>query len=142
MTKKDIEALADIRLGDADYSLFHASRRMSRAALLPCGLFSRARDEPACIATHFQAQTIPDKTFVIEIYSHRLNELLGHAGLQQYLQKDMSNDALLSLNWGVSSKWKETSSIYEMWDQFAAARMIQAVGDQNHGVLQWLKTHW
>jgi hypothetical protein len=53
----------------------------------------------------------------------------------------MKNDAVLSAAWGVASKWNETSR-YEMWDQFAAASMIQAVGDQNHGVLQWLKKHW
>ena len=137
MTKKDIEALADVRLGDATH-LFHASRYSAAYYLAGYAIELGIK---ACIATHFQAQTIPDKTFVNEIYSHRLNELLGHAGLQQHLQKDMANDALLSLNWGVASKWKETGR-YEMWDQFAAARMIQAVGDQNHGVLQWLKKHW
>jgi HEPN domain-containing protein len=137
MTKKDIETLADIRLGDATH-LYQASRYS--AAYYLAG-YAVELGIKACIATHFQARTIPDKTFVNEIYSHRLNELLGHAGLQQHLQKDMANDALLSLNWGVASKWKETSR-YEIWDPFAAAGMIEAVGEQNHGVLQWLKKHW
>ena len=53
----------------------------------------------------------------------------------------MAVDPVFSAAWGIASKWNETSR-YEMWDQFAAASMIQAVGDVNHGVLQWLKKHW
>ena len=87
------------------------------------------------------ANVIPEKGFVNAVYSHRLDELLGLAGIKKRLQDDMKNDALLSAAWDVASKWNETSR-YQMYDQFAAASMIHAVGDQNHGVLQWLKKHW
>lgn len=136
-TKKDLEALADTRLGDATL-LFNAGRYS--AAYYLAG-YAVELGIKACIARAFRADVIPDKSFVNAIYSHKLDELLGLAGLKQQLHSDMSSDPALSAAWGVASKWNETSR-YEMWDQFAAASMIHAVGDQNHGVLQWLKKHW
>src|SRR4051812_39061274 len=137
MTKKDIETLAAVRLDDATH-LFQASRYS--AAYYLAG-YAVELGIKVCIASHIRADTIPDRTFVNDIYSHKLKDLLVHAELQQELQKAMANHAVLSANWGVASKWKETSR-YEIGDQFAAAGMLQAVGDQNHGVLQWLKKHW
>lgn len=137
ITKADLEALADTRLGDAVY-LFQATRYS--AAYYLAG-YAVELGIKACIAGLFQANVIPEKGFVNAVYSHKLDELLGLAGIKKQLQDDMKNDAVLSAAWGVASKWNETSR-YEMWDQFAAASMIRAVGDENHGVLQWLKKHW
>jgi HEPN domain-containing protein len=137
ITKADLEALADTRLDDAVH-LFRATRYS--AAYYLAG-YAVELGIKACIASLFQANVIPEKSFVNAVYSHKLDELLGLAGIKRQLQDDMKNDAVLSAAWGVASKWNETSR-YEMWDQFAAASMIQAVGDQNHGVLQWLKKHW
>jgi hypothetical protein len=137
LTKKDLETLADTRLGDATY-LFSAARYS--AAYYLAG-YAVELGIKACIADVFQADVIPDKAFVNAIYMHKLDEVLGLAGVKKQLQDEMKTDAVLAAAWGVASKWNETSR-YEMWDQFAAASMIRAVGDQNHGVLQWLKKHW
>jgi len=136
-TKKDLEALADTRLGDA--ALLLSGGRYSAAYYLAG--YAVELGIKACIAGQFQANTIPDKSFVNDIFSHKLDGLLKLAGLQQQFQGDSAKDNLLYASWGVASKWTETSR-YAMWDQFAAASIIQAVGDQNHGVLQWLKKHW
>jgi hypothetical protein len=50
----------------------------------------------------------------------------------------MNNDPALAAALGVASKWNEASR-YELKDQFAAAGIIRAVEDPDHGVLQWLK---
>jgi hypothetical protein len=137
ISKKDLETLAETRLGDALH-LFQATRYS--AAYYLAG-YAVELGIKACIAGVFQANVIPEKSFVNAVYSHKLDELLGLAGIKKQLQDDMRNDPVLSAAWGVASKWNETSR-YDMWDQFAAASMIQAVGDKNHGVLQWLKRHW
>ena len=137
LTKADLEALADTRLGDAVH-LFQAARYS--AAYYLAG-YAVELGIKACIAGLFHADVIPEKGFVNAVYSHKLDEVLGLAGIKKRLQDDMKDDALLSAAWGVASKWNETSR-YQMYDQFAAASMIHAVGDQNHGVLQWLKKHW
>jgi len=137
ITKADLEALADTRLGDAVH-LFQATRYS--AAYYLAG-YAVELGIKARIAGLFQANVIPEKGFVNAVYSHKLDELLGLAGIKERLKDDMKDDALLSSAWGVASKWNETSR-YQMYDQFAAASMIHAVGDHDHGVQQWLKKHW
>jgi HEPN domain-containing protein len=137
MTKRDLEKLSRTRLEDAGH-LFHGGRFSGAYYLAGYAVELGIK---ACIAKVFQADAIPDKALVNAVYSHNLDGLLGTAGIKAQLQSDMKNDAVLSSAWGVASKWNETSR-YEMWDQFAAASMIRAVSDQNHGVLQWLMKHW
>lgn len=137
ITKTDLEILSETRLIDAQ-ELFKAAR-FSAAYYLSGYAIELAIK--ACIAKLFQADSIPDKGLVNAVYSHKLDELLGLAGIREQLKADMSSDPALSAAWGVASKWNETSR-YEMWDQFAAASILSAVGDPNHGVLQWLKKHW
>jgi HEPN domain-containing protein len=136
-SKKVLETLAETRLGDARH-LF-AARRYSGAYYLAG--YAVELGIKACIASLFQANVIPDKNFVAAVYSHKLEDLLGLAEIKEQLQDEMKADAPLSAAWAVASKWTETSR-YDLWDQFAAASMIEAVGDQEHGVLQWLKKRW
>lgn len=133
ITKKDLETLSETRLDDA-VQLFQIARYSAAYYLSGYAIELGIK---ACIAGLFQA----NKSFVNAVYSHRLDELLGLTGIKREFQDDMRNDPALSAAWGVASKWTETSR-YSMWDQFAAASMIDAVGDQQHGVLQWLKKHW
>ena len=137
ITKTDLQSLSEARLIDAQ-ELFKADR--FSAAYYLCG-YAIELGIKACIAKLFQADAIPDRALVDAVYSHKLDELLGLAGMKERLKEDMENDPALSAAWGVASKWTEASR-YEMWDQFAAANIINAVGDPNHGVLQWLKKHW
>jgi len=137
ISKADLEALAETRLGDATH-LFQAARYSAAYYLAGYAVEFGIK---ACIAGLFQANAIPEKGFVNAVHSHKLDELLGLAGIRKQLLDDMKNDAVLSAAWGVASKWNETSR-YQIWDQFAAASMIRAVGDQNHGVLRWLKNRW
>jgi hypothetical protein len=137
ITKADLEILSEARLIDAR-ELFKAAR-FSAAYYLSGYAIELAIK--ACIAKLFRADSIPDKGLVNAVYSHKLDELLGLAGIKEQLKADMNSDPALSAAWGVASKWNETSR-YEMWDQFAADSILKAVGDPNHGVLQWLKKHW
>jgi hypothetical protein len=137
ITKKDLETLSETRLNDA-VQLFQTARYSAAYYLSGYAIELGIK---ACIAGLFQANTIPEKSFVNAVYSHKLDELLGLSGVKREFQDDMKKDPALSAAWGVASKWTETSR-YSMWDQFAAASMINAVGDQQHGVLQWLKKHW
>lgn len=137
ITKADLELLSEARLIDAR-ELFKAAR--FSAAYYLSG-YAIELGIKVCIAKLFQADAIPDKGLVNAVYSHKLDELLGLAGIKEQLKDDMNNDPALSAAWGVASKWNEASR-YEMWDQFAAASILNAVGDPNHGVLQCLKKHW
>src|SRR5215470_18125812 len=101
ISKADLEALADTRLGDAVH-LFQATRYS--AAYYLAG-YAVELGIKARIAGLFQANVIPEKGFVNAVYSHKLDELLGLAGIKERLKDDMKDDALLSSAWGVASKW-------------------------------------
>ncbi len=137
ISKKDLEKLAQVRFEDAR-TLFHGQRYSAAYYLSGYAIELGIK---ACIAGLFQPNAIPDKSFVIATYSHKLDELLGVAGLRQELKTDVATNPDLAAAWAIATKWTEASR-YEMLDQFAAASMLGAVGDQNHGVLQWLKKHW
>ena len=137
ISKADLKTLSETRLTDAK-CLFEAERYS--AAYYLAG-YATELGIKACIAGLIQAEVIPDQSFVNSVYQHKLDDLLGVAGLKKQMQDDMKDDPALSAAWGIASKWNVTSR-YEMWDQFAALSMINAVGDPKHGVLPWLKRHW
>ena len=137
ISKKDLESLAQMRLDDAR-TLFQGQR--FSAAYYVAGDAVELGIK-AVIAAVFQANAIPERSLVDRVYSHKLNDLLGVAGLRFKLEADLARDPNLAAAWGIASKWNEASR-YEMNDQFAAAGMIEAVENPNHGVLQWLKKHW
>lgn len=95
IAKSELETLSEMRLADA-LELFKSGRYS--AAYYLSG-YAVELGIKACIAKVFHANTIPDKAFVNAIYSHKLDELLGLAGLKKLLQDDMINDPDLSAAW-------------------------------------------
>lgn len=137
LSKADLEALAAIRLNDALF-LFQAGRASSAYYLAGYAVELALK---ACIAKSFQPDVIPDKAFVLEIYTHSLEKLRGTAGLTAQFTADSKADPRLAAAWGIASKWTEASR-YLIWDSITAGSLIAAISDQNYGVFQWLKKHW
>lgn len=133
LTKADLQALAETRLQDAIFLLQNG--RASSAYYLAGYAVELALK--ACVAKVFRTDVIPDKAFVNEIYTHNLEKLLGTAGLSHAF----SIDAQLAAAWGIASKWTE-SSRYLLWDNISAGNLVQAIGNNQHGVFQWVKKHW
>ncbi|WP_396593190.1 hypothetical protein [Brevundimonas sp. R86498] len=94
----------------------------------------------AIIAKQFVADVIPDKQFVLSIYSHKLADLLKLAGLQTALTQAANEKPTLQENWLTASQWSE-SSRYAISDEVVAREFVAAVTDPAEGVLQWLKSH-
>ena len=137
LTKADLEALAETRLQDA--ILLLQTGRSSSAYYLAGYAVELALK--ACVAKAFQPNAIPDKAFVNEIYTHSLERLLSTAGLLPPFSADSKADPQLATAWGIASKWRD-SSRYLVWDSISAGDLIQAIGDPQHGVFQWVKKYW
>jgi hypothetical protein len=137
ITKADLEALATIRLEDAELLLQQG--RPSSAYYLAGYAVELAIK--AVIAKSFQPNTIPDKEFVVNIYKHKLDELLSHSGLLAQFKADAQADPQFAVAWGITSKWTETSR-YAMWDNIAAHELVHAIADPQHGVFRWLRSYW
>jgi hypothetical protein len=137
LTKADLQTLAQTRLDDA--TLLLQANRSSSAYYLSGYAVELALK--ACIAALFQPDAIPDKAFVIAIFTHRFDTLLSTSGLLPQFQANVKSDPQFAAYWAIASKWTEESR-YSFWDPVSAATMIQAVGDPTHGVFQWVKKHW
>lgn len=130
----DAQTLADERLEEARVLL--SSSRPSGAYYLAGYAVELALK--AVVARQFASDTIPDKQFVLNVYTHDLAKLLKLAGLQAALEQ---TDPDVQANWGVATQWSETAR-YAIIDADQAKDFLSAVGDDKSGVIQWLKSHW
>lgn len=137
MTKADLEKLALLRLEDAIFLL--QANRCSSAYYLAG--YSVELALKACIAKLVQPNTIPDKAFINAIYVHKLDSLLNTSGLRAAFDEAAKADPQFAAYWAIANNWSEESR-YAFWDPFAAASLIQAIHEPNHGVFQWVKKHW
>ncbi|NEM86390.1 HEPN domain-containing protein [Escherichia coli] len=138
MNKNDLESLAAIRFDEANClinnGLFHGAYYL-------CG-YSVECALKACIAKTFMQHEFPNKKIVIDSYTHDLSQLLKIANLHQALQSDSENDSSLEINWTIVKDWSEQYRYEQNISQAMAAQLRDAVGDQNSGVLTWVKAHW
>ena len=137
LTKADLEKLAQVRLDDA-LLLLQAGR--SSSAYYIAG-YAVELGLKACISKLIQPNVIPDKAFVIAIYTHKLDSLLSTAGLLPQFNADIKADTQFAAYWALASKWSEDSR-YEFWDPVAAATLVEAIHEPSHGVFRWVKKHW
>lgn len=137
LKKNDLERLAQVRLEDA-MLLLHANRPSSAYYLAGYAVELAIK---ACISKLMQSEIIPDKAFINAIYIHSLDSLLSTAGLRAQFDMDIKSDPHFAVNWAITNNWS-VESRYEIWDSIAAATLLQAINEPNHGVFQWVKKHW
>lgn len=137
LTKSDLEKLAEMRLKDANLLL---SEGRASSAYYLAG-YSLELAFKVCIANQIQSAVIPDKAFINAVYTHRLDNLLGLAGLRPQFDVDSRADSKLNAYWAIVTKWDEQSR-YEFWDPVSAGSLLTAIDDPGNGVFQWVKKHW
>jgi len=137
LTRNDLQRLAQVRLDDALF-LVQANRPSSAYYLAGYAVELALK---ACICRQVRSDTIPDKGFVNAIYTHSPDKLLSVAGLRPQFDAAVNTDSQLAAYWAIVNNWNEESR-YEVWDPIAAATLLQAVHDPDHGVFRWLKLHW
>lgn len=90
----------------------------------------------AIISRAFQADEIPDKRFVDNVYTHDLQKLVGLAGLSSDLDQRRGEAAFAS-RWAVVLRWNEGAR-YRIIDEGVAREMADAVDEPDRGVIAWL----
>ncbi len=135
MNKNDLEKLADIRvkeaqvLLDADY--YHGAYYLAGYAL-ECTL-------KACIAKQVKAFDFPDKKHVQDSYTHDFDKLLKISNLKQKLGHEEDRSVAFKLNWSVVKDWSEEARYDCTITKIKAEEFIDAMTDNESGVLPWLK---
>ncbi len=95
----------------------------------------------SCIARQFVGDALPDKTLAQKVFTHRLFDLVGLAVLRQELESDMAVDPDFKAHWLVAVDWSEERR-YEMISAALSKAMRDAVVDDRHGVMRWLRQYW
>ncbi len=137
LTKAAIERLVEARFAEA-ISLFDA-KHFSGAYYL--GGYVVELAIKACIANVFQQGAIPDRKFVNSIYDDNLTALIRVAGLEADLKAKAQVDADFAQHWEYIAEWSE-SVRYQLVEEDKAKPLIEALRDENHGILQWIKMYW
>ena len=96
----------------------------------------------ACIAKQFHANTVPDQKLVNSVYQHKLEGLVGVAGLERDLEQEGAADSDFEANWNVVKDWKPDKRYQTEATRQDARDLYDAITDPAHGVLQWLQRHW
>ena len=137
LTRNDLQQLAQLRLDDA--ILLHQAGRSSSAYYLAG--YSIELALKACIAKLFQPDVIPDRAFVNAIYTHKLDSLVGTAGLRTQFDADTKADPQFAAYWMAVSQWSEESR-YKFWDSIQSGTLLEAINEPSHGVFQWVTRYW
>ncbi|WP_394661128.1 DNA-binding protein [uncultured Acinetobacter sp.] len=138
MTKNELEKLADLRLLEARI-LF--DNNAYQGAYYLCG-YSIECALKACIAKSFKANEFPNKKLVNDSYVHNLDQLLKLSNLHPIFQIDKTANPDLEINWGIVKDWSEAYRYDFQIDQILAQELIDAVSNNQSGILQWVKRHW
>ena len=143
MNRNDFQQLSELRAKEAKALL---------AAGFPEGAYHLAGYAvecalKACIARKTQEFDFPEKKRVNDSHTHDLEKLLILAGLSEDLRLEFAAKPDMEMFWGIVRDWSEESR-YEMFQGSEAERiqlatlMIQAIGAQYGGVMQWIKQRW
>ena len=95
----------------------------------------------ACIARGTERYEFPDKRRVYKSYTHKLEDLLGVAGLARQFRETQDPDKQLASNWALVQKWTEEAR-YQLHSETDATELLEAVQNRKDGVLAWLKKYW
>lgn len=138
MNRRSFQRLAEERLQDATVLL--EQRRCGAAYYLAryaveCAL-------KACIAKKTKRYDFPPRRIDIdEMYTHDLRRLVKAAGLAEELEELRNHDATFRAHWNTVTQWSEQSR-YGRYERNAVIDLLQAITDENHGVLQWVRRSW
>lgn len=114
--------LSNDRLGNAYYLAGYAVELLLKAA----------------ISARFQANTIPDPSWLKDVFNHNLEKLAKVALLDDDLKRSSDIDDEFKGRWDIVLEWKETSRYY-LHSRRDAEALIAAIDDSRHGVFQWLR---
>lgn len=138
MNKSDLENLVEIRLSEAEILL---KSRSFQGAYYLVG-YSLECALKACIANQVKQYDFPDKTLANKSYTHKLEDLVGIAGLKHKLLEKEKKDTNFSFNWAVVKDWSESARYECNIEETKANDLFNAITEEKSGILAWLKTYW
>jgi len=119
--------LAEEKLADAKFLL--DSSRASNAYYLAG--YAVELLLKAAISSRFHANTIPDPSWLRDIFQHDLEKLTKLALPDSEVQRSSDADDEFKGSWNIVLEWKETSRYY-VRDKSDAETLVKAIDDPKH----------
>ena len=135
LSKRQLIELAEGKLADAKFLL--SDDRPGNAYYLAG--YAVELLLKAAISSRFQADTIPDPSWLRDVFQHNLERLAKLALLDEDLKRSSDGDDEFKGRWDIVLEWNEASRYY-IRERRDAVALIAAIDDPKHGVFQWLKT--
>jgi hypothetical protein len=138
VNRADLQQLAECRFADARTLLaadaFAGAYYLAGYAI-ECAL-------KACVAKQIHQFDFPEKRLIDRSYTHNLVQLLEVSGVKALFEEEAARNEALRFRWNVVRDWSEASRYDVATTEKTARDMLAAVGDEDDGVLTWLKKHW
>lgn len=138
MNKSDLIKLVEIRVKEAkilfDHECYHGSYYLLGYAL-ECAL-------KVCITNQVKAYDFPNKTLANQSHQHDLEQLLIPSGLKFKLAQAEKDDEDFKSYWLVVKDWSEITRYEISMEEKKAKDFLDAVTNEQTGVLQWIKRYW
>jgi HEPN domain-containing protein len=138
VNRADLQQLAERRLADARTLL--AANAFAGAYYLAGYAIECALK--ACVAKQIHQFDFPEKRLIDRSYTHNLVQLLEVSGVKAPFEEEAARNEALRFRWNVVRDWSEASRYDVATTEKTARDMLAAVGDEDDGVLTWLKKHW
>lgn len=138
MNRKDFQNLARQRIRDARVLL----RAGCPAAAYYLAGYAVECALKACIARKTRRHEFPDKDVVNQSWTHKLEQLIKVAGLEQERDRERKVNPAFETNWGIVKDWDEDHR-YDLGIENKAARdLLRAIAAPRMGLLAWLRQYW
>jgi hypothetical protein len=95
----------------------------------------------ACVAKQVKRYDFPDKELANKVYTHKLEELVGYAGLSRDFNNERKTNRELDANWLVVKDWKESFRYDVGITRQQAHDLYESCTGQN-GILPWIRKRW
>jgi HEPN domain-containing protein len=137
MNRRVFQELANIRVQEAR-TLLNAGHYPGAYYLIGYAIECALK---ACVSKQIKRYDFPDKDFINAAYSHKLEQLVGLAGLAPDFKRDRQTNKELEENWAVVKDWKESFRYDLSITKQRAVDLFSACTGRN-GVLPWIKNRW
>lgn len=138
MKKEEFEEIALMRIEEAKILL--QNKQYSGAYYLAGYALECAIK--ACLSKQIAKHYIPEKRFIMEVYTHDLQKLIKLDGdLSSAHAERIKNDNNFEINWTIVKDWSERSR-YKKYDKNQAQQLLEAITTTEGGILTWVQQYW
>jgi HEPN domain-containing protein len=138
LSREKLQVLAEGRIKEAEVLLRsqHWTGAYYLAGLgVECAL-------KACLARAVQQYDFPDRRFINDAYTHKLEPLARlDPEVWSQLDNDMRSDEKLASNWITVFQWNDENR-YTTVDELEAKSLYSAATEPTFGVMDWIRRRW